>query len=126
MAEPRPGRPSLASLAGLGALVVAVSLASGWWSRNQADRLGGEVAALAGPGDIQLLASDTCAPCVVARGWLQRNAVPFDECSIERDAACGERFRAAGAPGTPLLFVRGRLQLGFSPERVLAGLQRGA
>ena len=116
---------SRASLFGLIALVAVVAVVSQWWGRHQTDRLGDDVAALARPGDIELVSSDTCAPCLVARNWLQRNEVRFAECSIERDAACAERYRASGAPGTPLIFVRGRAQLGFSPDRLLGALQRG-
>jgi arsenate reductase-like glutaredoxin family protein len=73
-----------------------------------------------------MLASDTCAPCLVARNWLAQHAVPFSECSIERDAQCRALFDAAGARGTPLILVRGQMQLGFSAERVLLGLQATA
>ena len=44
--------------------------------------------------------------------------------SVERDATCMARYQAQGAPGTPLIFVRGQPQLGFSPERVLDALRQ--
>jgi hypothetical protein len=50
--------------------------------------------------------------------------VPFAECFIETDGACRQDFNALGAPGTPVLVVRGRAQLGFSPEQVSQTLQR--
>jgi len=120
------GRTSLRSVLGLLALVLGVSLASQWWSQQQAGEVGQQLAALAAPGDIVMLSSDICAPCLAARRWMQQHKVAFAECSIERDADCAERFRAAGAPGTPLLFVRGQPQLGFVPERLRAALQRPA
>jgi glutaredoxin len=115
---------SRASLFGLVALIMAVSAAGQWWSNRHQDALGAEVAALAAPGDVFMVSSDTCAPCTRARTWLKRNEVAFAECSLERDRGCAERWQAAGAPGTPLLFVRGQPQLGFSAERLRAALQR--
>ncbi len=85
--------------------------------------VGQQVAALARVGDIRMLSSDSCAICVVARGWLQENKVPFSECSIERDAACREAFEATHSPGTPVMVVRGLPQVGFDPQRVLHRLQ---
>jgi len=117
-------RSSRASLLGLVLLIMAVSVASQWWSGRHQDRLGAEVATLATPGDIFMVSSDSCAPCTLARTWLKRNEVAYAECSIERDSGCAERWQAAGAPGTPLIFVRGQPQLGFSAERLRAALQR--
>jgi hypothetical protein len=119
-------RPSWRSVAGLICLVLLVSAASQWWAGRHQRSLGEQVARLARPGDIHMLASDTCAPCLVARGWLARHGVAFSECSIERDAQCRALFDATGARGTPLILVRGQAQLGFSAERVLLGLQVAA
>jgi glutaredoxin len=114
---------SRGSVAGLLALIVGVGAANSWWSGRQQLALGEQVAKLAQVGDIHMFASDTCAPCVVARRWLQAQHVPFTECSLERDSACRQRFDALRGTGTPLLLVRGQAQVGFSPQQVLAGLQ---
>ncbi len=114
------------SLLGLVVLVLAVSAASQWWVGYQEGRLGREVAGLAGAGDIRMLASDSCGICVVARRWFQDHGVAYSECSIERDAICRQAFDAVQAPGTPVMLVRGVPQLGFNPERLLAGLRAGA
>lgn len=115
-------RPTWRSLAGLLALVVLVSMGSDWWAKRHQRTVGEELALRANAGDIQLLSSDTCAPCVAARTWLQRHSVAFSECSIERDAACKTLFEASQAPGTPVLLVRGQVQVGFKPERLLQSL----
>jgi len=112
------------SFAGLVLLVLAVSAASQWWVGHHDRRLGAQVAALAQPGDIQMLGSETCAFCGAARVWFHEHRVPYSECVIEHDTACRAAFDAAGAPGTPVLVVRGRPQLGFSPEQLHAALQR--
>jgi glutaredoxin len=118
--------PTRRSLIGLAVLVLTVSGLSQWWAGRHADRLGGEVAALAGPGDIRMLSSETCGFCTVARQWFTEQKVPFSECFIERDAACAAEFATHRAPGTPLLLVRGQAQLGFSPDRIKVRLQAPA
>ena len=116
-------KTSKRSLLGLVALVLAVSVASQWWVGRHEQRLGGQVAALAQPGDIRMLSSETCAICTVALGWFNEHQVPFSECLIERDAQCRTDFDATRAPGTPVILVRGVPQLGFNPERLRLALQ---
>lgn len=107
------------SLVVLVLLVLAVGGATEWWRDYQATQLGRQIAALARPGDIQMISSVTCPFCERARRWMTVQQVPFTECFIERDAACAERYQALGARGTPTMWVRGAAQLGFSPQRVL-------
>lgn len=115
---PRPRRLVTAAVVVAGAWLV-----HGLWVDSRQSRLGRDIAALAGPGAVHMIASDTCGPCLAARRWLQQHGVRFSECSIEREPACRARFDAFGAPGTPLLLVHGRPQLGWSPERLLAALE---
>lgn len=110
-------------LLGLLALVLAVSLASQWWSGRHSRVVGEDIAALAAPGDIRMLSSDTCAICASARAFFTTHGVPFSECSIERDSACRAAFDATGSPGTPVLVVKGRADVGFNPERLRRLLQ---
>jgi glutaredoxin len=112
--------------ASLGAVALLAYLASQWWVASSQRSLGEELAALAKPGDIVMLSSDTCAPCLAARQWLQSHDVRFAECFIERDADCRSQHQASLMPGTPVLRVRGQWQSGFSPERVLRQLRSAA
>lgn len=112
------------SLVGLVVLVLAVGAATEGWRAWSDARVGREVAALAKPGDIAMIASDTCVYCAQARAWFTAHEVPFSECSIERDAACAARFAALLSPGTPVILVRDRPQVGFSPQRVAEALRR--
>ncbi len=112
----------LRSLLTVAALAFGASAAMQAWQGASAERLGAQVAANARPGDIYMLASDTCGYCVDARAWFDAHRVPFTECSIERDAACAAAYRALLAPGTPVLLVRGERQLGFSEQAVAAAL----
>lgn len=81
-------------------------------------QIGAALAALAKPGDIVMLSSETCTHCAQARRWLTEHRVPFSECFIEKDAACADRYRAQQSPGTPTLLVRGERHVGFDPGRI--------
>ena len=107
---------------GLALLVLAALSAQAWWSARYRANVGAEVAALAKAGDIRMLSSDSCGICDQARRWFIAHHVPFTECSIDRDSACRTDFEARLAPGTPVLLVRERVLLGFSPERLRAAL----
>jgi glutaredoxin len=121
----KPISPRLRSGLTVLALVLAVSAASEGWRAWSTDRVGTDVASLARPGDIEMIASDTCIYCVRARAWFNEHGVPFTECSIERDADCAARFAALRSPGTPVLLVRGHAQVGFSPPALAAALRGG-
>jgi glutaredoxin len=107
---------------GLVAIVLAASAGSQWWAQQQDGRIGSELAALARPGDIRMLSSETCTYCSQARSWMSRQHVAFSECFVERDAACAARYRASMMSGTPVVVVRGQTQLGFDPSRVMRRL----
>jgi glutaredoxin len=105
-------------------------IAAGWTGVQVIERVGGEriareMAANAKAGDIMMLSSDTCTYCDQARAWFHQHGVTFGECSIERDAACAQAYRALRSPGTPMLVVRGQRQVGFSPQRVVQALRSG-
>ncbi|CAD5371713.1 conserved hypothetical protein [Rubrivivax sp. A210] len=108
----------------LALLVLAVGGASQWWAGHRRNATAVELAALARPGDIRMLASETCGICVLARRWFAEHGIPFSECVIERDPACRAQFEASRAPGTPLMLVRGSVVVGFDPQRLLAVLQQ--
>jgi glutaredoxin len=117
-----PGLRSFLVVVALGA-VVAVS--AQWLGDRAQAGVGEQVAQLARPGDIRMISSLTCPSCTTARMWFQQHGVPFEECLIERDAACLETFQALPVRATPTLFVRGQLHTGFDAERVLRALQAG-
>lgn len=114
--------PRLRSALSLLAIVIAVFGATEAWRAWSMQRVEEQIVALAAPGDIEMIASDTCPFCEKTRTWLGARGVPFSECSIERDADCAARFRAYMAPGTPLMLVRGKPQVGFDPQRVATAL----
>jgi len=110
-------------------LLLAVAAAWGGAQALQAwqtQRLGRTVSEAARPGDIAMISSQTCVFCGEARRWFEANGVVFDECVIERDAACADAYRALQAPGTPVLVVRGQRMVGFDPRRIAAALRVAA
>lgn len=98
------------------ALAVWVLLQS--WQSYHARQAAVSLAALAKPGDIVMLSSETCAYCKAANRFMTQHQIPFSECFIETDVACAERYRAQQSPGTPTLLVRGQRLVGFDPERI--------
>ncbi len=111
-------KPQTRSLLSLAALVLVVGGLSSWWTARSEAELGAQAAALAKPGDIRMLSSETCSICAAARAWFVANRIAYSECTIERDAACRAAYEAHGSPGTPLMLVRGQADAGFSPTRM--------
>jgi len=105
-------------------IVLAVSGAHHWWAGHIQSRLGEQMAALAQPGDIRMLSSQSCAICATTRLWLQQHGVTHAECFIETDKQCAALFEALRAPGTPVMWVRGQAQVGFDARRVIDALGR--
>lgn len=111
------------SLLSLVVLVLGMSAAAQAWHAHREAAVAQEVAELSRPGDIRMLASDTCSVCHTARQWMEANGVRYGECSIERDPQCAQLFQATMAPGTPVMLVRGQVQVGFQPPRMLEALR---
>lgn len=85
------------------------------WSQWREHRDIHAIRATARAQDIVMFTTDDCPYCAKARTWFKANEVPWRECNIERNALCKQVFDARGAPGVPLLHVRGQWQLGFDP-----------
>jgi len=117
---------SRGSLAGLITLVLVAGAASQWWAGRVEAGRGERLAALAQPGDIRMISSETCPYCEVARRWMTRHGVRFDECFIERDARCKALFEATPVRVTPTLLVRGQVQVGFDAQRIVKTLEAAA
>lgn len=123
-ATPSPQRPS-SSRRSLWSLLLVVLVAGAaaegaraWVQHQRAEAL----RAVARPGDIRMISSESCVFCAQARAWLTRERLPFEECFVERDGRCAADYDRLGRPGTPTLLVRGRAQLGFDPERITTAL----
>jgi len=110
--HPRNRRGSLASLVLLVLLVVGLMQGLTWWRDKQAaDQIKAHL-----PGQrITMYSTVSCFYCAKARAWLKTHEIPWDECDVEQDGACRATFDAHGAPGTPLIRVGMRWNLGFDP-----------
>lgn len=109
------GRRGWVSLIIVLASVTALSQGWSWWRERGIVRT---VKAEATAGDIEMFTTLTCPYCAQARYWLDRHAVPWQECNVDTSATCRARFEAKGAPGVPLMHVRGEWQLGFDASRL--------
>lgn len=105
------------------AVILLAALASWAWRSHVAEADGERLSALARPGDIRMISSQTCGWCTAARRWMTQEGVPFSECFIERDAQCLADYQALGAQGTPTLMVRGQRIVGFDRAAVAEALQ---
>jgi hypothetical protein len=124
MTDERPR--SRARLVGLALAVLALALAAQWWSTRSHLQFGRSVAALAQPGDIQIIVERDCEGCSIARAWMTQYGVAFSECSVETDAECARVRRESGLKWMPLVRVRGELQEGFMPQRIYDRLRAKA
>jgi len=109
------GPASWRSIVGLLVVMVlawAGTQAVSHWQTRDSTRL---VRELAKEGDIVMFTTDTCPYCAQAREWLSKHQVPWQECNVDQDAHCRAVFQAQGAPGVPLMNVRGQWRLGFDP-----------
>lgn len=107
--RPRGGWKSLAAIL---LIVLGGTQAWHWWRDEQAATLIQRHAATA---DITLYTTSTCPYCAKARAWLTQHGIPWRECNVETDTTCMARYEAQGAPGVPLVHVKGQWHLGFDP-----------
>ena len=115
-----PSRRSIWVLIALMGMATASSQALHWWQGERAARI---VRQHARPGDITLYTTSSCGYCAQARAWLATNQIPWRECQIEQDSRCQRTFTAQGAPGVPLMNVKGQWHLGFDADWLGQALQ---
>jgi glutaredoxin len=100
-------------LAAILLVTLGASKAISWWTQEST---AAQVRQQVKPGDITMYATETCPYCAKARAWMTQHGIPWQECDVEHNAVCKQTFEAQGAPGTPLMQVKGRWNLGFNPE----------
>jgi len=116
--------PAWRSWVALGLLLAAVSVAQRAWQAWGTERAAATLARELAADELLLVSSQSCPHCLIARRWLQERGIAHRECVIEAEVACLQLYRALMAPGTPLVLVRGRVLIGFSPQAVAQALQR--
>lgn len=79
-----------------------------------------------------LYGAEWCGACHQAAAWMKQKGIAFVEKDIERDPSAQRemqaKLRTAGLPkgSIPVLDVRGRVLVGFSPGAIEAALGKGA
>lgn len=73
---------------------------------------------------IILYGTSWCGACKQARAWLEARHIPYVEKDIERDSAAAAELASKAAQAgfrpssVPIIDVRGRLMIGFDPNRL--------
>lgn len=108
-------------------VVMALAFGAGQWLRGSrppaSDEEGALLARLTARQPLQMISSTTCRYCTRAREWMQAQGVRFEECFIEREEACRQRYLATGAQATPTFVVGRSAVLGLDAPRLIALLQ---
>lgn len=104
-------------------VVMALAFGAGQWLRGSrpagSDEQGAALRAAVQPGELQMISSTTCAYCTKARLWLTEQQVPFDECFVETNTSCRQRWLAVGAQATPTFVVGRTAVLGLDVPRLI-------
>jgi arsenate reductase-like glutaredoxin family protein len=88
--------------------------------------VGGATPSAAGPPVVTVYGTSWCGACREARRFLSARKIPFADKDVEKDPAAArelqEKAARLGVPTdrVPILDVRGRLLIGFDPQRVEA------
>ncbi len=107
-------------LAGITLVLVGGSKGLHWWAE---ERTASTLKQFVKPGDITMYSTVSCVYCAKAADWLDSHHVPWQECDVELNAVCRQTYEAQGAPGTPLMSVKGRWHLGFDTEWLSQAIQ---
>lgn len=108
-------------------LVIVLAFGAAWALQQRREsmdmRIAGEMRALAKPGDIVMLVAPGCEMCGPARHWFQSAQVSLQECPIDKDPACAQRYHALGSKGLPVFLVRGQPVHGWERDQLLERLK---
>ncbi|WP_294635396.1 glutaredoxin family protein [uncultured Aquabacterium sp.] len=121
---PQNTRPRRKSWLSLLVLLAVVAGASEGWSRWRDRDIAQAVRSGAAPGEIEMFTTQTCPYCAQARYWLDRHDISWRECNVDTTPSCRTRFEAQGAPGVPLMHVRGQWHLGFDARWLAEAVRR--
>ena len=105
------------------ALVIVLAFGAAWALQQRREsqdaRAAVEMRALAKPGDIVMLSAAGCEMCGPARRWFMSAQVPLQECPIDQEQSCAQRYHALGFKGLPVFLVRGQPVHGWERDKML-------
>jgi len=67
---------------------------------------------------VKVYSTPTCPYCVLAKDFLRKNGVKFEDIDVSQDAAAAEEMiRRSGQAGVPVIEIDGEMIVGFNvPE----------
>ncbi|PIT85504.1 NrdH-redoxin [Candidatus Micrarchaeota archaeon CG10_big_fil_rev_8_21_14_0_10_59_7] len=67
---------------------------------------------------VKVYSTPTCPYCVMAKDYLKKNGVEFEDIDVSQDAAAAEQMiRKSGQTGVPVVEIDGEMIVGFNvPE----------
>ncbi|VVB67306.1 Glutaredoxin [Candidatus Norongarragalina meridionalis] len=67
---------------------------------------------------VKVYSTPTCPYCVMAKDYLKKNGIKFDDIDVSQDAAAAEyMIRKSGQTGVPVIEIDGKIVKGFDvPE----------
>ena len=75
--------------------------------------------------NITVYTTSQCPYCMMLKGFLSENNIPFQEVNVEQDPAAMQRVvNQTGQMGDPQTEINGRWVIGFDPERIVATLNQ--
>jgi len=75
-------------------------------------------------GDVVIYSAVWCTSCNAAKQWMKQYGFAFQDCDVERDSDCGQRFAATGSKWVPYLVVKGHhMKDGFDSDEFIAALK---
>ncbi|MBD9395276.1 glutaredoxin family protein [Acidovorax sp. ACV01] len=84
-----------------------------------------DLAAASQPQDVLFYTADWCPYCRAAKGWMQQYGFKYQECDIDKQAACAQQLKSLGSTGVPYLIVKGHhMKGGFDSDEFLVAMRQ--
>jgi glutaredoxin-like YruB-family protein len=72
---------------------------------------------------VVVYSTPSCPYCTMAKDYLKKKAVPFEDYDVSRDSVRAEEMiRKSGQMGVPVIEVNGKILVGFRPAEMESAL----
>ena len=72
---------------------------------------------------IKVYSTENCPYCVLAKEFLRKNKIKFEEIDVGRDhKAAKEMIEKSGQTGVPVIDINGKIIIGFDEEELKTAL----
>ncbi len=73
---------------------------------------------------IKIYSTENCPYCVLAKEFLRKNKIKFEEVDVGRDhKAAKEMIDKSGQTGVPVIDINGKIIIGFDEEELRTALK---